>query len=102
MLQPRQFSLAYLFLEVFWIGAALALARQAYLLRLRSGVLGSLINPDSTVQYAAVVALTIVCGGTAIGGLFRRMELGAVLSIAAVTCLFIAWVIIGLVVQISH
>jgi hypothetical protein len=58
----RQFSLAYLLLEIFWVGAALGLFRLA--------AADYHINP-------LILLPAIVATGAAIGGLFKRMADGA-------------------------
>lgn len=59
----RQFSLAYLLLEIFWVGAALGLFRVAAYTDYH-------INP-------LLLLPAIVATGAAIGGLFKRMASGA-------------------------
>jgi hypothetical protein len=78
----RQFSLAYLFLEIFWIAVTLALVRQAYWLhyRYRSDY-DSWYSPDKEVQFDLLVIAAVICAGTAIGGVFHRMRLGAAVTI---------------------
>jgi len=71
MERPRQFTLAYLFLEVFWVAAALGASR----LFLANYQPSWLLFLSAAVSY-----------GIAIGGLFRKMKEGAAISavIAAV------------------
>jgi hypothetical protein len=78
----RQFSLAYLFLETFWIAVTLALARQAYWLhyRYRSDY-DSWYSPDKEVQFDLLVVAAVICAGAATGGVFHRMLVGASVTI---------------------
>lgn len=65
---PRQYSLGYLFLEIFWIAAALGCATHAY--RLPS-------TPDIYVIWKIQLGIACaICGGAAFGGLFRDMVTG--------------------------
>lgn len=79
----RQFSLAYLFLEIFWIAVTLALLRPAYWLhfRYRSFFDGWNSENAQTVFWLLVLAACFT-GGTAVGGLFCRMRLGALVVLA--------------------
>lgn len=97
MENKRQFSLAYLFLEIFWIAATLAFARQAYWVWYRYYRLSDYdtwFPPESALFFVALVIASLVCCGTAIGGLFKRMRLGAVAVVSilvgiAVFCLLL-------------
>ena len=82
MTNKRQFSLAYLFLEIFWIAVTLALARQAYWLhyRYRSDY-DSWYSPDKEVLFDLLVVGAIICAGIAVGGVFHRMRQGAAVAI---------------------
>lgn len=69
MAGPQQFSLGYLFLEVFWIAAALGCATQAY--RLPS-------TPDVYIAgKVLLVTAGAICAGAAFGGMGRNMFAGA-------------------------
>ncbi len=75
MVNKRQFSLAYLLLEVFWFAASLGMACQA--LRLPP--------PHDNFTILLILFLisgSFVCFGAAIGGLFHKMRIGA--GVAAV------------------
>lgn len=67
MSRPHQFSLAYLFLELFWIALTLGCATQAF--RLPESL-------DNDYVQAGLLAITGLFLGTAIGGLFGRMTFG--------------------------
>jgi hypothetical protein len=70
MVNKRQFSLAYLFLEVFWFAASLGMACQA--LRLPPP------HDDFTILLILFfISGSFVCFGAAIGGLFHKMRIGA-------------------------
>ena len=74
--------MAYLFLEIFWIAVPLALARQAYWLHYRYGSdYDSWYSPDKEVQFDVLVIAAVICAGTAIGGVFHRMRLGAAITL---------------------
>ena len=68
MAAKRQFSLAYLFLETFWIALALGIAVQARQI------------PRESVLLPCLVYLDILLWGAAIGGLFKKMRVGAIVS----------------------
>jgi Na+/proline symporter len=66
MTKRPQFSLAYLFLETFWIALALGLATQAFRLR-----------DEAADRFSLTLMLfSIQAGGAAIGGLFHQMKTG--------------------------
>lgn len=65
MKDKRQFSLAYLFLETFWIALALGIAVQVRQL------------PRESILVPCLVYLDILLWGAAIGGLFKQMRVGA-------------------------
>lgn len=61
-----QFTLAYLFLETFWIAVALGLMTQAFRL-----------NDDAASRFSlGLLLLSAQAWGAAIGGLFHRMKTG--------------------------
>ena len=61
----RQFSLAYLLLETFWIAVALAITRVYF------------VTPRSSDWLKVLIVAGIVAWGAAVGGVFHRMTLGA-------------------------
>jgi hypothetical protein len=80
MLQPRQFSLAFLFLEILWLAVFAGSLRWLLML------------PERRVHFACLLA--VVAGtalGTFFGGLLRNMAAGAkvgyIASLAAVVVL---------------
>ena len=81
MENKRQFSLAYLFLEVFWIAVGLGIAIQIHQMSRESNL------------WPALLYLDIIVWGAAIGGLFKRMEAGAVISLVG---LLVFTVVFGL------
>jgi hypothetical protein len=90
-----QFSLAFIFLEVFWIAAALGV------LKLGSSLLEQTQNHSIDPAFASLIMLLtemclFLCMGAAIGGLFRRMTLGFALA-AALCCAYVAFVWIALI-----
>jgi hypothetical protein len=70
MQRPRQFTLSYLFLEMFWIAAALGCFSQ--LLRVQD------------VFWMVLVIYGVLFSAVAIGGLFRRMVLGFLIGFVLV------------------
>jgi len=78
MTSKPQFSLAYLFLEIFWIAVALGLMMQAFRL-----------PGDEEGLALALLLLSAQAWGAAIGGLFHRMKTGF---------FFVSAVIIGVIV----
>ena len=78
MTKRPQFSLAYLFLEIFWIAVALGLMTQAFRL-----------PGDEEGLTLALLLLSAQAWGAAIGGLFHRMRTGF---------FFVSAVIIGVIV----
>ena len=85
MQQLRQYSLAYLFLEVFWIAVTLALVRQAYWLHFRyRSFFDGWSEPDKAPWFLALVIAALITGSTAVGGLFHRMREGALFAIVGV------------------
>lgn len=65
----RQFSSGYLLLEVFWIASAL-------------GLTILVVTPGHSHQNNMSLAVAIVvCWGTAFGGLFGQMRIGAALGL---------------------
>lgn len=96
--QPRQFSLAYLFLETFWIGLTLALVRQAYDIYYRHAEFyGYWIPPDprNGPLFVVLVFAAVFCGSTAAGGLVGRMRLGALAAVTAFTGITIVLAIVA-------
>ena len=89
MVSPRQFSLAYLFLEIFWIAMTLGLAKWAHWLYWRCGIYDYWNPPISGVLFAALVIGAWVTGSTAVGRLFGQMRRGAK---------FAVWTLVGLVI----
>lgn len=88
----RQFSLAYLFLEIFWIAVTLALLRQAYWLHFRyRSFFDGWTSGDTEAAFCLLILAALFAGGTAIGGLFRRMRLGALVVLGILS--LIAWMI---------
>jgi hypothetical protein len=67
MLGKRQFSLGYLLLEIFWVGAALGLFRAA-------------VAVDDSASQPLLLA-GIGATGAAIGGLSGRMRIGAAVAV---------------------
>ncbi len=81
MKRPGQYSLAYIFLEMFWIASMLAAWRAAYRLYIvHREFFGGWNPPENGPLFLALVITTVFCGGTAVGGLFGRMQLGAVVA----------------------
>jgi hypothetical protein len=80
MTKRPQFSLAYLFLEIFWIAVALGLMMQAFRLR-----------GDAATRFSVTLLLlfSAQAWGAAVGGLFHRMKTGF---------FFVSAVIIGVIV----
>ena len=78
--KPRQFSLAYLFLILFWAAVAAALLRL-----FPYAAEGDSINPVLLLGTAFLTAL-----GTAVGGFFKKMRIGAAVgcSLAVILVLF--------------
>jgi hypothetical protein len=76
MSHARQFSLAYLFWEIFWLAAALGCVTQAFRL--------------SEPFWVVALIYGILCSGVAIGGLFGRSTIGFLVTLAVV-----AFVILG-------
>lgn len=76
MLGKRQFSLGYLMLEIFWVAVALGCFRAAF---------------DSTTEPYAATTLFMLAGmvtaGAAIGGLFGRMAIGALVGFGIILVL---------------
>jgi dolichyl-phosphate-mannose--protein O-mannosyl transferase len=62
--KKRQFSLAYLFLETFWVAVALALTRVYF------------VTPRSSDWLKVLIVAGIIAWGAAIGGVFHRITLG--------------------------
>ena len=78
MTKRPQFSLAYLFLETFWIAVALGLMTQAFRLR-----------GDAASRFSlTLLLLSAQVWGAAVGGLFHRMRTGF---------FFVSAVIIGVI-----
>ena len=85
--ESRQFTLRYLFLELFWIAAALASYR----------VLAPLLvegHPAACPLAYVSAALT----GVSVGGLFRRMRAGAVAGLVLLLPVLGVVMILGAVV----
>jgi hypothetical protein len=81
MVRPQQVSLAYIFLEMFWIASTLALWRAAYRLYVvHREFFGGWSPPENGKLFLVLVLAAIFCGGTALGGLIGRMQLGAVVA----------------------
>jgi ABC-type xylose transport system permease subunit len=89
MERPTQFSLAYVFLEMFWIAGTLAAWRESHLLYFRHREFFGGWNPSERgTLFLVLVIAAIFCGGTAVGGLVGRMQLGAVVgAIAAIVAM---------------
>src|SRR4029453_10584280 len=88
MLNPRQFSAAYLFLEVFWVAATIGLgtlACGAYLHR-RSPYDFS-HSSENELGLGLLVMATAICCGAAIGGVFHRMWLGILVAVTLVVAI---------------
>jgi len=79
MLGKRQFSLGYMLLETFWIASALGITRWCYL-----------TLTSASDEPAILFPVGIVLWATAIGGLFGRMNVGAMLGVLAIVALIIA------------
>ena len=75
MIRPHQFSLAYLFLELFWFAAALGCATQAF--RLPRSL-------DNEALQAVLLAISGLFLGTAIGGLIGRMVFGFLAALGTI------------------
>ena len=85
-MKSRQFSLGYLFLEVFWFGVALGLSVAVWnLSQMRAR--GVPFDNLQGITVATAATLAPIAWGTAIGGLFRRMKQGAVFGLLAVAFL---------------
>ncbi|MGI8978942.1 MAG: hypothetical protein ACR2FY_06935 [Pirellulaceae bacterium] len=79
MTSKVQFSLAYLFLEIFWIALALGLATQAFRL-----------SDDAASRFSvALLLLSAQSLGAAIGGLFHRMKTGFFVVSAVIIGFFV-------------
>ena len=94
---PRQFSLAYLFLEIFWVAVTLAFLRQAWFLydRYRSFFDGWNSKDAQLACYLLVLA-ALFTSGTVIGGFFGRMRLGALVVLGIlvqIVWMFFLWAI---------
>ena len=89
MVSPRQFSLAYLFLEIFWIAMTLGLAKWAHWLYWRCGIYDYWNPPISGILFAALVVGGWITACTAAGGLFGQMRRGARLAGGALVGLLI-------------
>ena len=103
MSKRGQFSLAYLFLEIFWIAVTLALLRQAWFLydRYRSFFDGWNSQNAEFAFYLLILA-ALFTGGTAVGGLFHRMRLGAMvvlMTLVGIVSLAILWAMMQPAVQ---
>lgn len=93
MERPPQFSLSYLFLETFWIAATLALLLESNrLYTVHREFFGGWNPSEKGTLFLVLVIAAVFCGGTAAGGLFGRMQLGAVLGALAaiVTMVFLS------------
>lgn len=78
-----QFSLAYIFLELFWVAVTLALAREAFWLHFRyRSFYDGWSEPGKAPIFAALVIAAVICGSTAIGGIFGRMKIGALVAVS--------------------
>lgn len=77
MIKPGQFSLGYLLLEIFWIAACLASFRFT-------------VSIPREYAYLLLIAwpATFVTLGTAAGGLFGRMKMGAAAGIVITLLMF--------------
>ncbi len=84
-----QYSLGYLFLEVFLIGACIAAGKLA----IDSTTFHHRDDPDTlyevyrvllAISHYAPISMVVcaMCAGAAIGGLFRRMAIGAGVGLA--------------------
>ena len=69
MVKTRQFSLAYLLLEVACIALSLGFTCQAFR-----------TSDDYAVLRAVLICAAVIAWATSIGGLFRRMGLGMLLG----------------------
>ena len=83
MVNQRQFSLAYLFLEVFWIAASVGMACQAFR------------RPPSPDDFTLFFFLSgsFLCFGVAVGGLFHRMRMGAGVAVCLLFLLLLLLVL---------
>lgn len=89
MTRPRQFSLSYLLLEIFWIALSLGFVSQAIYLS---------PSPDISFQRICLLLPAIAFAGAAVGGIFGRMTAGflvtyalfvlGLLAAVAIACLF--------------
>lgn len=77
MNRPRQFSLAYLFWEIFWIALSLGCATQAFRLA------------DTNAIKWFFLFLAILFAGAAIGGIFGRTAVGMMAAIFLVPLVFV-------------
>jgi hypothetical protein len=72
MSSKRQFSLGYLFLEIFWIALALGLTTQVFRL-----------DDEAAIWFSAILLLLAAqAWGAAVGGLFQRMKTGFLMGSA--------------------
>ena len=102
MEKKRQFSLAYLFLETFWVAATLGLAKQAHWVWYRYYHLSdydSWFPPESALFFGALVIASLICCGTAIGGLFKRMQWGAIAVVSILVGIAAIWFLLTPVIQ---
>jgi|GEM_PF-5262728 hypothetical protein len=77
-----QYSLAYLFLIVFWTALALGLWRITP---------RDLYSPCSPSPEKVMHVLILASLGAAAGGLLRRMRVGAAIGAGAVVCWYTLW-----------
>ena len=68
MENKRQFSLAYIFLETFWIALALGIAVQIRQV------------PRESILFPCLAYLDILLWGAAIGGVFKQMRAGVIVA----------------------
>jgi hypothetical protein len=85
--ESRQFTLRYLFLELFWIAATLASYR----------VLAPLLL-DGHPAACPLAYLTAALTGMSVGGLFRRMQAGAVAGLVLLLPTLFVLMIVGALV----
>ena len=87
MVGKRQFSLAYLFLETFWVALGLGFGMAAY---------RTPIDIPHAEGWQLVLGIaSAVCLGTAIGGVFRSMTFGFCISYVLVIGGVIAVLVVG-------